>query len=337
MSLQNAWYSKQKWVWILAPFTFLFWCISSLRRAAFKLGLKRIKHSRLPVIIVGNISVGGNGKTPVTLALVEYLQSQGHIPAVLSRGYGGTQTTFPHLLTEHCEPIIVGDEPALMAKRLNCPIVIDPKRARGSEFIEQHTNATVIICDDGLQHYALARSIELCVLDKRGVGNGYLLPMGPLREGAWRLNSVDACILNANEDESALTSNLSLVSSPVFSMALKATKWVNVSTNEQMSINAFSLAGKNVAALAGIGDPKRFFSTLHNLGIVPNKEIALPDHHHFQASDIPSGYTVLMTEKDAIKCANIAHSDCWYLQVNAILPATFYAFLQTKLTKQTYK
>lgn len=337
MSLQNAWYTKQKWVWILAPFTLLFWCISSLRRASFKLGFKRIKRSRLPVIIVGNISVGGNGKTPVTLALVEYLQSQGHTPAVLSRGYGGSQTTFPHLLTPHCKPSVVGDEPALMAKRLNCPIVIDPKRARGSEYIEQHTKVSVIICDDGLQHYALARSIELCVLDKRGIGNGYLLPMGPLREGAWRLNSVDACILNANEEENALVNKLSSVRSPLFTMALKATSWVNVASNERRSLQDFSLEGKNVAALAGIGDPKRFFSTLHNIGILPSKEISLPDHHHFQASDIPSGYTVLMTEKDAIKCANIAHSDCWYLQVNAVLPETFYAFLQTKLAQETYK
>jgi len=330
-SLQKAWYQKQRWVYLLAPLSALFWLISSLRRLAFAYGLKSVSHSRLPVIVVGNIGIGGNGKTPLSLSLIDYLQSIGHVTAVLSRGYGGSQTEFPYLVSQQCRAELVGDEPALIAKRNHGIVVIDPKRSRGAKFIETQTAATVIICDDGLQHYALARDIELCVLDKRGLGNGYLLPMGPLREGAWRLKTVDACVLNANTQEQSLRAHLGNIQTPMFNMQLQASVWVNLRTKEKRTISQFNVKAESTIAMAGIGDPNRFFDTLETMGIHTKEKKPYPDHYQFEKSDIVDNYTLLMTEKDAVKCYDFAHEDCWYLQVDATLPQQFFEFIHNKL------
>lgn len=333
-ALQNAWYSHKRWIWLLAPFAALFWLLSSLRRFAFAHGLKTVSHAELPIIVVGNIGIGGNGKTPLSLALIDYLKSIGHTPAVLSRGYGGAQKTFPYLVSKACEASLVGDEPALLAKRDNNIVVIDPIRSRGAQYIQEHTLATIIICDDGLQHYALARTIELCVLDKRGLGNGYLLPMGPLREGAWRLQSVDACVLNDNNNATALRKRLANVSSPMFNMQLVPSMWVNLRSGQKCALADFSVNSNSCVAIAGIGDPQRFFTTLDELGIQTKENKPFPDHHHFSRADIVQNYTVLMTEKDAVKCYDFAHDDCWYLQVDANLPKPFYDFIRQKLNQK---
>ena len=328
--IQNAWFNKAKWVWLLLPLTLLFWCLSGLRRVFYALGLLKQSQGPLPLIVVGNISVGGNGKTPLTIALVEYLRSRGHRPAVLSRGYGGSQSSFPHRVTPGNPASLVGDEPALISQRLDCIVVIDPKRVRGCEYIAHTSDADIIICDDGLQHYAMARTVELCVVDSRGLGNGYLLPMGPLREGKWRLNTVDAIVFNQGFDASISAPEAILsATSPCFNMHLAANVWVNLKTKARINASEKDkiksvLANKSLSAIAGIGDPQRFFNTIESLGISPQRLIPFADHHAFSAQDLPNTDIVLMTEKDAVKCASFAHEGCWYLQIQANLPDAFF-------------
>lgn len=335
-TLQKAWYSKTKWVWCLAPLSLLFWLLSSLRRLLFTLGVLSSKGANIPVVVIGNIGIGGNGKTPLVLALVRDLCARGYSPAVLSRGYGGNQSQFPYRVKVDDSAQVVGDEPALIVKRYNTPTVIDPIRARGVEFIEHNISANVIICDDGLQHYAMKRDIELCVIDKRGLGNGYLLPMGPLREGKWRLANVDAVIQNVGFSQSKESSNsIQKTSTPEFSMSLQPMCWINIKSKEHKSLDEFKAilnhttkAGLQVNALAGIGDPKRFFDTLADMNINTTTQIGFADHHQFEISDIPAHNMVLMTEKDAVKCTEFAHGNCWYLQISAHLPDTFFKLIE---------
>jgi tetraacyldisaccharide 4'-kinase len=334
-TLQQAWYSEKKWVWCLAPLSALFWVLSSLRRLLYSLGFRSSCDSNIPVVVVGNIGIGGNGKTPLVLALVHDLLEKGYSPAVLSRGYGGQQTEFPYIVNINDPAQLVGDEPALIVKRNNTLLVIDPVRARGVRFIEDNTNADVIICDDGLQHYSMKRDIELCVVDKRGVGNGYLLPMGPLREGVWRLSTVDAVINNIGFEAS--TDNVDVapkIAVKNYEMSLHAMRWVNVKSNESKTIAAFKLEleqknkeGFQVSALAGIGDPKRFFDTLTKMAINTDNQTAFADHYQFVEHDLPAKDVLLMTEKDAVKCTTFAHKNCWYLEINALLPDEFFELI----------
>lgn len=288
--------------------------------------------SNLPVIVVGNITVGGNGKTPVVIALVNFFQEQGIACAVLSRGYGAKQKQFPHLLMPNNSPILVGDEPALISRRLKVPVVIDPKRARGAKYIEDFTDAQLIICDDGLQHYALCRDIELCVMDKRGVGNGFLLPMGPMRESTARLSKVDWLIYNGdNIHQHAFLENISAKTAV---MSFAPLGWINVKSGEVLNLDVGIMRfneHKTIAAIAGIGDPTRFFSSLINLKINVSETKAFADHYAIKQADIPRTDIVIMTEKDAVKCKAFATDSYWYLQIAANLPDTFYDYLQQNL------
>lgn len=336
LKLQKAWYSNNKWVWCLAPLSFMFWLLSACRRVLYIIGILPTKSADIPVIVVGNIGIGGNGKTPLVLALVEYLSAQGYAPAVLSRGYGGQQSQFPYQVKNADSAMLVGDEPALIAKRKNTTVVIDPVRARGVQFITCNTKANVVICDDGLQHYAMDRDIELCVLDKRGIGNGYLLPMGPLREGVWRLDSVNAVINNFGFSDVNETKTLNANNKPSnYAMTLQAISWVNIKSNESVSLLDFEVLleqakqdGAQIDALAGIGDPKRFFGTLDEMKISTKRQIAFADHHPFVENDIPARSIVLMTEKDAVKCVTFAHENCWYLKINAHLTKPFFTYIE---------
>lgn len=344
--LVHAWYEKRAWVWLLAPLSALFWLLSSIRRLLYKQGVIASKGSHIAVIVVGNIGIGGNGKTPLVLALIDALQALGHQPAVLSRGYGGSQKGFPYWVSKDDSAQLVGDEPALIVRRNSCPVVIDPRRTRGVAFIAQQTKANVVICDDGLQHYAMKRDFEICVLDKRGIGNGYLLPMGPLREGAWRLNEVSAVVHNIGYS-GVQTKNLTQACykqvstiSPAFDMTLTATLWVNIATQATLNLTDF-LAYllddpncKKITALAGIGDPKRFFDTLQAMGITPSDTVAFDDHHQFVKSDIPASGCVLMTEKDAVKCLNFSLDNAWYLRIDATLNDKFFALIENSLKEK---
>ena len=324
--IDNLWYSPSWYHWpiiiLLLPLTALFWLLSALRRTLFRLNIKSSTDVPVPVIVVGNISVGGNGKTPLVLYLAKRLRQEGYHPGVLSRGYGGKNARYPLTVEQSSKVEVVGDEAILMRQHINCPLVVDPIRPRGAmELVEKH-KCNVIICDDGLQHYALNRDIEIVVMDgKRRCGNHLLLPAGPLREASWRLDTADFLVLNGG-----------LITNGEFLMSLEAGELINVKfPNKSLSISDLRFP---VTALAGIGNPQRFFTLLQKMRVKLKDQISFVDHHAFIKTDIPSG-TVIMTEKDAVKCTQIAHDDCWYLPVSAKLTRQFESQLLQKLKQVT--
>jgi tetraacyldisaccharide 4'-kinase len=320
--IDNIWYSPSWYHWpviiLLLPLTALFWLLSALRRSVFRLHIKPSVEVSAAVIVVGNISVGGNGKTPLVVYLAKRLRQEGYHPGVLSRGYGGKNARYPMTVEKSSGVDVVGDEAILMRQHVNCPLVVDPVRPRGAmELVDRH-KCDVIICDDGLQHYALKRDVEIVVIDgQRRGGNKLLLPAGPLREGVWRLDTVDFLVLNGG-----------LATNSEHLMSLEAGKLINVKhPNKSLSLNNLT---SPVTAMAGIGNPRRFFSLLEKKQVKLKKQISFADHHPFSGDDIPSG-TVIMTEKDAVKCTQIAHDDCWYLPVSASLTRQFELQLLQKL------
>lgn len=320
--VERAWYNGAWWLWLLAPLSVLFGLISALRRTLFKLGFKPVYRAPVPVIVVGNLSVGGNGKTPVVVWLVHWLRAQGYNPGVISRGYGGKSEHYPLLVTHDTAASVAGDEPVLIVKRTGCPLVVSPKRGEAAALLVS-CGVDIIISDDGLQHYALARDIELVVVDgKRRFGNGHLLPMGPLRERKWRLNQVDAIINNggpAKYNE--------------FLMTLAPGSLVAVSDHaDEESDKLAPSPPSRVHALAGIGHPPRFFSMLEQLGFTLEQRIALGDHQAVANSQLHSLHSapLLITEKDAVKWPG-GHDNTWYVPVDAQLPLAFEHLLLTRL------
>ena len=315
--LNRWWY--QSWLhpllWFLIPLTWLFIVFSALRRLSFKIGLRRSYRAPVPVVVVGNISVGGTGKTPLTVALVTALLERGYKPGIVSRGYGG-HGPFPQAVTASSDPNQVGDEPYMLHAITNVPVVVSPKRSQAARMLLEEHACDVIISDDGLQHYALARDIEFAVVDtKRGLGNGWRLPCGPLRESKRRLKRVDYVLCNG-------TDPIDVGSAKTIPMQIQALGWHRVA--DQQAIETPD--GESVIAVAGIGNPRRFFDLLstQNLHITETRVFA--DHHAYQASDffdVSNLYPLVMTEKDAVKCRSFARPHWYYLKVGAVLPADF--------------
>lgn len=321
--LEDAWY-QHHWRavvkrWLLSPLSLVFWLLSSLRRYLFILGIKKSHKIDALVLIVGNISVGGNGKTPLVVWLAKCLRLLGYKPGVLSRGYGGNNTVFPKSVQKNSTAEDVGDEPILMFQHIGCPLVVDPNRARGAKYLLEQHGCDLIICDDGLQHYALQRDIEIAVIDgERKLGNGYLLPMGPLREAKWRLSTVDLVVCNGGVPE--LNEHL---------MELEPSELVNIKDpNKKMALSDLKTP---VVAAAAIGNPERFFKLLRANELILKNCLSFADHHQFKASDLPQEI-VLMTEKDAVKCREFAHQNWWYLPVRAKLSERFEKQLLEKLS-----
>ena len=298
------WYSRSWIAWLLCPFSLLFWLITTVRRALFRLNLLKSYRAPVPVVIVGNLSVGGNGKTPAVIWLVQELTKYGLNVGVISRGYGSKAKNYPLLVTPTSDPIEVGDEPVLIATRTQAPVCISPNRQQAIECLLQHTKCDVIISDDGLQHYKLQRDFELVIMDaKRGLGNGFLLPAGPLRELPSRLKNVDIIITNGSENQ---------YSDAV--MTLKPQYAVNLVTKAQRPLNEFSQA----TAIAGIGNPPRFFTMLQQHGIQLIETQAFQDHQSFSPelfAKFDKNRPLLMTEKDAVKCMTFAEEYWWYVPV----------------------
>ncbi len=310
-----SWYGGIQWTRLLWPVMWLLSLVVNSKRQKF-IESEKIKTSK-PVVVVGNITVGGTGKTPLVQALVVHLQSLGLRPGIISRGYGATVTSFPYLITASDSSALVGDEPFMLFHSLNVPVVIDPKRKHALDFICK-MDVDVILSDDGMQHYDLPRDIEVCVLDgTRGIGNGCLLPVGPLREPVARLKSVDFVLYSG---KSGQTDNFDF----------KPMAWVNVRTGEKLSLTELSIH-KDAVAIAGIGNPQKFATTLSLIGInCPLKPF--PDHYAYEERDfkaIPG--QVLMTEKDAVKIMPFAHEDMWYLQIQAQLHSVFVEQFTKKL------
>lgn len=304
----DFWYRRLTWrdaLWVilLGPLTAIFALLSGVRRAQYRVGQRHAFQSPVPVVVVGNITVGGTGKTPVTLALVEALQAKGLKVAIVSRGYGAQCVEFPRSVTPTDAADEVGDEPLLLARRGGCPVVIDPDRCRGVAYINEQFSPDLIISDDGLQHYAMGRAYEIVVSDvARGFGNGFLLPLGPLREPVSRLQSVDAHFINGDSLKG-------------FELQWRAL--VNVASGERIEVDQFDFAAATFA-IAGIGHPQRFFDQLARKGFV-GRSLAFPDHHPYSEDDLAGDEIVVMTEKDAVKCAKLPGAErFWYVEVVAV-------------------
>ncbi|MBN3492793.1 tetraacyldisaccharide 4'-kinase [Vibrio neptunius] len=291
---------------LLWPLSLAFGMISRSRRRAFMSGSKASYQAPVPVIVVGNITAGGNGKTPVVIWLVEQLQSLGYKPGVVSRGYGAKAPSYPLIVEEHTPTKHCGDEPKLIFKRTQAPVSVSPVRSDAVKALLP-LGVDIVITDDGLQHYALRRDIEIVVVDgNRRFGSEKLIPLGPLREAPSRLNEVDFIITNggrAHENEAAMTLTPSLA--------------VNLKTRDKTPVSEL----EQLVAMAGIGHPPRFFQTLEKLGARTVVTQGFPDHKDFEPSELQTlasrGQHLIMTEKDAVKCASYAEENWWYLPVTA--------------------
>lgn len=308
--VEKIWFHRHPLGWLLAPVLWplsrLFKLISGKRRNAYASGKKLSYRAPVPIIVVGNITAGGNGKTPVVIWLVETLQSLGMKPGVVSRGYGGKAENYPLLVELETPSAQSGDEPALIKRRTGAPVAVDPLRSQAVKaLLEQDVD--IIITDDGLQHYALERDVEFVVIDgQRRFGNEHYIPFGPLREGLERLNEVDFLITNGG---AAQTNEIA--------MTLEPSDAVNLKTGEKISVQQLP----QLVAFAGIGHPPRFFNTLESLGAEVVKTQAFADHQAFEQAELQQlatqGQHLIMTEKDAVKCYQFAEENWWYLPVSA--------------------
>lgn len=292
--IERHWYGSALGNLWLLPLWCIFVLVSGLRRLLYR--MLPVKNLGVPVLVIGNIAIGGTGKTPLITYLAKRAGELGLRVGIVSRGYGGQSDTYPLNVTAETPVSQSGDEPKLLT-RTGCPIVVDPKRSRAVQFLKDDVD--LVLSDDGLQHYAMARAGEIVVSDvTRGFGNGWQLPIGPLREPISRLNSVDLCLVNGED----------FIVQPV---AL-----VNANTGEQAKLDTFS--NKSVHAIAGIGNPARFFTTLKTLGYMV-EEHAFADHHAFVKKDITFSdvLPVVMTEKDWVKCREFSNDNTWFLQVDA--------------------
>jgi tetraacyldisaccharide 4'-kinase len=304
------WY-RLSWLSILLlTVAAVFACIVASRRAVYRLGLLPAWRMSVPVIVVGNITVGGTGKTPTVLWLCDFLRAQGYVPGIVSRGYGGRGHTMAVVPTS--APDVAGDEPVLLAQRSRCPVWIGRDRvAAVRALLAANPACDVIVSDDGLQHYRLARDIEIAVIDgSRGTGNGLPLPAGPLREGRGRLARVDAVVVSGG-------TIWSIAGTATFAMVLEGNEFRNL-LNPLIHHGAAAFHGKRIHAVAGIGNPARFFDHLQRLGLSFTAH-AYPDHHAYGEADLEFGDAdaIIMTEKDAIKCLAFARERHWVLPVDA--------------------
>ncbi len=313
------WYSRNPLALLLLPLAGLFRLLTGLRRTLYRWRWLRSERLPVPVIVVGNLSVGGSGKTPLVIWLAERLRAAGYQPGVVSRGYGGTQRTWPCRVTADSDPALVGDEPVLIAARNGCPVVIDPDRPRGGRALLV-LGCTLILADDGLQHYRLRRDLEIAVIDgRRGLGNGFSLPAGPLREPPSRLDSIDLIVGNGAAGPGQHL--MRLHPGPVVNLARP---------RRQRPLDHWR--GGRVHAVAGIGDPVRFFDLLREYGIDPI-EHPFPDHHRFVPRELGFGdeLDILMTEKDGVKCRRWASDKLWAVPVEATLADGFFEALRARL------
>ena len=306
--LDYYWYNKGIITLILAPVSWLYCLVAIVRRNAYRLHIFKIHKIPVPVIIVGNITAGGTGKTPLVTWLIELLRDNGYSPGIVSRGYGGAARNWPQQVRVDSDPRMVGDEAVLLAHRCQCPMAVGPGRVDAALALLEHKDIDIIVADDGLQHYALGRDVEIAVIDGvRRFGNGKCLPAGPLREPRERMKSVDISVTNG-------------VPGPrEFGMTLKPGHVKNlVDSRQSVTLDTFTNISKKVHAVAAIGNPDRFFHQLedHGLEII---EHPFADHHMYQSEDLEfdDDLPVLMTEKDAVKCRSFADKRYWVVPVDA--------------------
>jgi tetraacyldisaccharide 4'-kinase len=309
----RIWYQRHPLMWLLAPFGWIFQLVMAGRDLLYRSGVLPMHPAGVPVIVVGNLTVGGTGKTPLVLWLADYLRELGYHPGIVSRGYGGHVSDKPQQVRTDSEPALVGDEAVMLARRSGCPVAVCRQRYLAASGLVEHAGCDVIISDDGLQHLSLARDIEIAIIDGQlRFGNGLCLPAGPLREGKGRLQRVHAIVCNGRPQRGE------------HGMEYQAGDLLPLS-GEPCEAQALSTwHGRTVHAVAGLGNPQRFYALLraHDIQYIPHE---FPDHHRFTLDELQfdDDYPVVMTEKDAVKCEHLQLNNAWYLPVNAVLPRTF--------------
>ncbi|MDH5433945.1 MAG: tetraacyldisaccharide 4'-kinase [Gammaproteobacteria bacterium] len=331
--LEKFWYSKNPFVWLVWPFTLPFYLLTLIRRCCYQIGLFKVVQVDKPVVVVGNITAGGTGKTPFIGFLVKNLQSKGLKVAVVSRGYGGNYSEPVHLVSETDSVEKIGDEVFMQFNRLNVPMAVSKNRVLAVEVLIANYDIDLVISDDGLQHYPMGRCYEIALIDShRAFGNRMMMPFGPLREPVSRLKSVDFVIENVNHlNSQKVAGNEFQVTSA--RMNLEVEGFFHLLSETPVTSANFSES--RVVAVAGIGNPQRFFSTLQTCCKSFEKCI-FPDHHQFTEADF--GYSedtiVIMTEKDAVKCRSFAKSNWYYLRVKAEMPENSFKKLYNHLSQQ---
>ena len=309
--IDAIWYGRHPLTPLLLPLSWLYRLGLACRRFMYAAGILPVCRLAAPVIVVGNLTVGGTGKTPLVMWLARYLQSRAYRPGIISRGYGGAPQQQVRRVGPDSDPDLVGDEPVLLAQRTGCPVAVSPDRARAAQELLQQADCDILLSDDGLQHTSLARDIEIVVIDGvRRFGNHRCVPAGPLREPVERLHTVDLVVANGNAAADEFP--MEYASLPVRSLDGK----------QERELAGFR--GQTVHAVAAIGNPGRFFSMLRQKGI-NIEEHAFPDHYGFRRSDLEFGdrAAVLMTEKDAVKCRRFELENTWYVPVDVKMPEDF--------------
>ena len=308
--IEQAWRARSLLAVILLPLSWFYRTVTALRRVAFQRGWFAVRAVPLPVVVVGNLSVGGTGKTPLCGYLVKVFQNAGWRPGIVSRGYGGERRELPHLIVNDNTPEQVGDEPLMLFEQTCVPVCVCVKRALAVEHLAAHTDVNIVFSDDGLQHLAMPRVAEIVVVDgRRGLGNGWLLPAGPLRDPVSRLPKADIIAVQASDElhislqVKALKSSADAIENNHFQLTLNEA--IALCNGERRSLQSFS--GQDIVAVAGIGHPERFFDALRAVGLVVTG-IAKPDHHVYTAADFSTdeftaepARPVLVTSKDAVK------------------------------------
>lgn len=326
-SLENLWYqpSLNFFTRSLLPLSWLFHGAVAVRRLLYRTHCKKTENFPVPVIVVGNITVGGTGKTPFVIWLANFLKTQGYHPGIVTRGVGGAKQINPRIISADVRPAEVGDEAILLAQRTDCPVVVCVRRPAAVQTLLSHHLCDVVISDDGLQHYRLGRDIEIVLVDSvRQFGNKQLLPAGPLRESVKRLNEVDFVVHNGKSQVGG------------FSMILQQQALCALIDNNKKTL-LHDFCGKTVHAVAGIGHPARFFNALREQGLHVIEHV-FADHYLYQKQDVnfPDHLPIIMTEKDAVKCQAFADERFWCLPVEASLETEFTAKLLKKLQEKTH-
>lgn len=320
----GIWQERGLAAWLLLPLALLFRLVVALRRQAYRLGILESIRLRVPVVVVGNLAAGGAGKTPLVLALALELARRGRRPGIVSRGYGGAVIGVREV-QENDTAELIGDEPLLLRRRAGCPVFVGRDRAAAAQaLLDAYPDRDVILTDDGLQHYRLARDVEIAVVDRRLPANSWMQPAGPCREPLARLDEVDAVVRNGSVD-------MALGGARRFDMRLEGARFASLDEPAQPARTPERFAGQRLHAVAGIGEPQRFFDHLAALGLRCETH-AFPDHHRYAACDLDfAGDAILATEKDGVKLRGLSRLPVWVLPVDALIEPDLATFVMEKL------
>ena len=320
--VDRVWYSKNTLSLLLLPISWIYIIIVKIRSVLYRVGIIPISKINVPIIVVGNITAGGTGKTPLVIWLANYFKNKGFLPGIISRGYGGKYLSNIEFVHSNSDPLLVGDEPLIIAKKCNCPVAVAKKRVRAAKELVSKYNCNIIISDDGMQHYSLGRDIEIAVIDgQRRLGNGYCLPAGPLREPKNKLLNIDLIVSKYTSQISEYT--MEYIYQDLISLA-KPAKTISLSELRDMKVHV----------ITGIDNPENFFSYLqtHKLELIIHQ---FPDHHIYEEHEVVfnDDLPIIMTEKDAVKCARYSNNNHWYIPIVAKLPNSFNNVLDTYTEK----